>query len=743
MNPKKLFLLLLIQGSTSFTFFMAQTSTILFHKQHQQKVAITYNNQESHQAAQLLFSYLEKSLPDTFEIQNNPSTTDVVQIALEIRKKNRELKEAEFIIKSENQTLFIVAQNEKALKYGVYTLLELWEFRKFSQNVDYIPKPGEFTFPKKFYKKYSPAFDYRYLLYPDCYDPSFREWHKLDWHQDDFGLWGHTFDYLVPPKKHFKNNPNLYALYEGKRRPESLCMTNDTVIKMVSDALKKAKEEKPNARFFSISQNDDLIYCECPQCAEINKKQGGPQGSLYSFLNKIAKKNSEIQICTFAYLHTYHPPIDLKIEPNITTLFCLIEMNRGLPISFENQNKAIANTLKKWQNGNKNLWVWDYTVQFTNYLSPFPNFSYFKENYNTFHKNKVKGMFVQGYADVPGDFSELRQYLLAKLLWDTTIDMEATIADFLRGYYGKAANSIQKYLSLLTENQKKSKAYLDIYSGPVQNKTTYLTPEAMDQYDQILEKASAEAAYDETIKKRVAKLKLALEYVYFEQAKFYGAEVRGLFETDKNGKKTVKKGLTESVLEFTEQCKKIGIYELSEDGLAPDTYFQDWLQISKNTTQHLGEKMTVTLITPPANDYINKDAKGLTNGIKGHNDFNISWIGWYGTNPEIEINPHDIAFNKIKMSFLEDQRHWIFSPISVSIFGFKDNQWELIETKNGAHLTENYPISIKNWEFFNAAFCTFQKIKIIVKNQDRIPEWRYRKHKKPMVMLDEIELFNN
>jgi hypothetical protein len=33
--------------------------------------------------------------------------------------------------------------------------------------------------------------------------------------------------------------------------------------------------------------------------------------------------------------------------------------------------------------------------------------------------------------DIPGD-TELRQYLLAKLLWDTTIDIQATTNDFTR-----------------------------------------------------------------------------------------------------------------------------------------------------------------------------------------------------------------------------------------------------------------------------------------------------------------------
>jgi hypothetical protein len=40
---------------------------------------------------------------------------------------------------------------------------------------------------------------------------------------------------------------------------------------------------------------------------------------------------------------------------------------------------------------------------------------------------------------------------LAKLLWDTTIDIQATTNDFLRGFYGKAAPYISEYLDLLSK----------------------------------------------------------------------------------------------------------------------------------------------------------------------------------------------------------------------------------------------------------------------------------------------------
>jgi hypothetical protein len=41
------------------------------------------------------------------------------------------------------------------------------------------------------------------------YDESFRDWHKLDWHLNDFSVWGHSFDKLLSPAKYFTTNPTF------------------------------------------------------------------------------------------------------------------------------------------------------------------------------------------------------------------------------------------------------------------------------------------------------------------------------------------------------------------------------------------------------------------------------------------------------------------------------------------------------------------------------------------------------
>ncbi|NRT15623.1 hypothetical protein HNP99_001980 [Flavobacterium sp. 28A] len=739
MFPKKLILkTIIILFIISFK-MMAQNDLVI-KDQTINKNVITIASESEKPAATLLKKYLDKSFKSAFIIQNTfNQDSENTTIHLEIKALE---DNTTFIIKSDTRDIFLIAPNAKLLRYAVYTLLEKWGFRKFTAQETYIPKLNLVKFPKNNEEINKPSFEYRALLYPDAYDEDFRDWHKLDWHIDDFSVWGHSFNMLLSAKEYFKTNPDFFALYEGNRNTESLCMTNDTVVDLVIKKMTQVISEHPNAQFYSVSQNDDVVYCECTKCSTINHKHGGPQGSLYYFLNKIAVHFPKTKITTLAYLHTFKPPTNLKIQPNIYTLLCPIELNRGKAIADDNYSKPFRKNIQDWNAVTSNLYLWDYTVQFSNYMSPFPNINTLSDNYKFFKKNNIKGLFVQGYADVPGDLSELRQYLLAKLLWNTEIDIDATTDDFLRGFYGKAAPNVRKYLNLLTENQQKSNAYLDIYSGPVQSRNTFLTPEAMDQYDTIIDAAEIAVADDSILASRVQKIRLTLEYAFFEQSKFYGQDKHGMFIVNQNGTKELKKGLNERVLNFTKKCTELGIYELSESGTTPENYYKEWLEISNNITRHLGENLKVNFLTQPAEDFIGKGSYGLVDGTRGYKDFNINWIGWYGNNPEIEIETNNTVFNQIKMNFLDDQRHWIFLPKKITVYGFKNNKWTFINSKTIGDLTENYEVNMLNTELNNSKFSIFAKIKIIIENHEDLPIWRKRKHKKPMVMIDEIELYN-
>nr|WP_242617588.1 DUF4838 domain-containing protein [Cecembia calidifontis] len=602
----------------------------------------------------------------------------------------------------------------------------------------FYPNIGAINFPKNSVKFYKPSFNYRALFYPASYDELFRRWHKLDWHLEDFGIWGHTFDKLISPQKFFESHPEFFAFYEGSRRYESLCMTNNKGFQVSSLSLKNILKTTPDSRFYSISQNDDLVYCECLRCESLNKKYGSPSGSLYFFLNRHAKIHPKNEFVTLAYLHTSDPPKGIFPQKNVTTLYCPIEMNRGMAINSDPRSELFRARIKNWKAFNPNLFLWDYTVQFTHYLSPFPNIHTYQDNLKFYEEHGVLGLFLQGYADVPGDFVELRQYLLSKLLWNNSLDMDLLTKEFLEYFYGPAHDYVWEYLKLLKEAQEESNRFLDIYSGPVQKTNDFLSPFWMDQFDKIISKAENAVENIHPFYERVDKIRLGLEYVYFEQAKYYGKERFGMFKWIENEWK-VPESLTSRVKNFVSKCEELGIYEFGEGGFTPQQYYKNWISLANNgIVDHLGIGIEGHWLTEPAAEYNPKGFSGLVDGIYGSEDFNIGWTGWYGDDAVLIFHTKKKNIQFVEFSFLNNQRHWIFPAKSVLIEGFQDGKWTLIQREILPEVEEDFEIKSQKIQVTSENLNKFEILKIVVENQKSVPEWRKRTGKRPLLMIDEI-----
>jgi len=53
------------------------------------------------------------------------------------------------------------------------------------------------------------------------------------------------------------------------------------------------------------------------------------------------------------------------------------------------------------------------------------------------------------YQSRGGDFSELKAYLIAKLLWNPEAEVEPIIDDFMYGFYGRAGQYVREYYNLV------------------------------------------------------------------------------------------------------------------------------------------------------------------------------------------------------------------------------------------------------------------------------------------------------
>lgn len=326
----------------------------------------------------------------------------------------------------------------------------------------------------------------------------------------------HTFFALVPPAEHFAKHPEWYSLVNGKRTAEysQLCTTNPELREYVVQRVREWLKEAPDARIVSISQNDWAGPCQCPQCKAVDDREGSYSGTMVEFLNHIAAKLGpefpDVAFDTLAYQYTRKAPSSIRPLPNVIIRLCSIECNFAAPLT-DPSNAAFARDIVAWSRICDRLYVWDYTTDFAHYVMPHPNYFSLGPNVRFFSEHGVKGLFEQGaYQSFGSEMSELRAWVLARLLWNPQLDDRKLINEFLDGYYGRGpARHIREYMRLMSRAAKGF--YMGCFTSP---NAPYLRYAVLARAEALLAKAEAEAGQDADLVWRVRQARLAVWYAW-------------------------------------------------------------------------------------------------------------------------------------------------------------------------------------------------------------------------------------
>jgi hypothetical protein len=420
-----------------------------------------------------------------------------------------------FIIKTVGNDLLLAGGNGRSNTYAVYTFLEKYiGCRKYTPDFAFIPHKPNITIPYIKNDTEIPQFTLRDVNF--YADPEYCDWRKLQRVEKDpeWGQWVVPFTSLVPAKNYFSSHPEYFALYNGKRVPDQLCMTNDDVFRIAVENLKKLMAQNPTAKYWTVCQNDSWSHCQCPNCAHLDALHGNrPQGSLLTMVNRIAEQFPDKIIATHAYIYSLAPPANgLKPDNNVLIVFSTINCNRAVPIATDPQQGDLRNYLAGWNKLTDKLYIWDYVVQFSNYLSPFPNISTLQPNYQFYAKNGASGIFAQATGYLPGDLSELKSYLISNLMWDPNCDVPALESDFIGHFYGAAGPTITEYINLRESQIKSSSKILSIYDKASDESQGYLSPDLLKKYIALLNQAETLVRSDSASLAHVKIAKIPVEY---------------------------------------------------------------------------------------------------------------------------------------------------------------------------------------------------------------------------------------
>ncbi|HET7178670.1 MAG TPA: DUF4838 domain-containing protein, partial [Chryseosolibacter sp.] len=511
------------------------------------------------------------------------------------------LKEDGFIIKSDSLRLIIAGGSEKGTLYGVYTFLEKYlGCRMYSPTVKIIPHQNTIKLAA-INDVEIPVISFRDTHYRVTWNAEYLDWHKLDHDPEgrrtDWGMWVHTFNALVPPEDYFEAHPEYFSMVDGKRIPRQLCLSNPDVLQITVQKLRKKIAQNPDAKYWSVSQNDNRDYCRCDLCRAIDEGEGSPSGSIINFVNKVAEQFPDKMISTLAYEYGRKAPRNLKPRDNVNIMLCSIEVPRDKPIETDPSSADFAADVRDWGKIAKDIIVWDYVIQFNHLVSPFPNLHVLQPNIQFFVKNGVSAMFEQGNREVGGEFAELRAYLISKLLWNPYENVDSLMNDFLRGYYGAAAPSIRKYIDTMRDALLKSGAPLRIFGSPMDAETSYLTPELIAGYQKLFDEAEARVADDAEVLERVRIARLPLQYAVFEQAKKHFAGTDGVFRKI-DGRWQVRTDLRSEIDPFTDLLIRQGVTQVKEWSTSPEEYRSAMYRLmSQGMQEHLAYGKKVVFIS--------------------------------------------------------------------------------------------------------------------------------------------------
>ena len=385
------------------------------------------------------------------------------------------------IIRDNN--IAIAGGRPRGTLYGVYSFLEEYLGVRFlTPDHTYIPQVADWRVVGPVDSFYHPPLAYRFCDYagPE-YSAEFATRVRANHHdhgvtfggKSGISLINHTFCEVMPTSKYGKEHPEYYSMINGERLSQvendwyetQLCLTNPDVLRIFTEHILDELKSSPETKSVAVAQNDSLIdvnnYCQCPDCAAIDEREGTPMGSVLSFVNnvadRVAKSHPGVVVGTLAYHHTRKPPRTLKPRPNVRIQLCSIEccVLHTIDDPSCEQNVEFCRELSAWSEICKDISIWNYNANFLNYRLPCPNLRVIEPNIRYFVANNAVGLFMEAVPYDTASFSDLRNYVIMSLLWNPNRDAQQLIDEFLNLHYRQAAPPIHKYINLIHDNAHK------------------------------------------------------------------------------------------------------------------------------------------------------------------------------------------------------------------------------------------------------------------------------------------------
>ena len=461
------------------------------------------------------------------------------QLSTQVRK-TRDLEDGGYEIHARGDNMILRGGRTRGIINAVYALLEedlgcRWYTAK-ATSIPYRPT-----------LRFSPVSRVYVPALRDRRDVHYSEANNTDWSLRNRTItigvnvpneWGgyakplagftHTFNGLVP-KSEFDAHPEYFMIKDGRRNSHQLCLTNAKVRQIVIDTTLARLKQSPNSRIVDISPNDGGGTCACETCKAISDAEGSNMGPLLDFVNVVAdavkKDYPHIQVTTLAYLDTKFPPKTIRPRDNVLLWLATDDHNWQYLLLYAWETEKFSEALQAWHAIGARFVIWDYPIDYHNYIVPLPNMPLVAPNMRYYARHGATGVFLQGqhYPTYGVDRSLMRCWVWSKQMWDLSREAKPVIRDFNYGFYGKAAEPMQQYDDMLWNiwerlhaAPERVKALHKKYGATIPH-TEWNSPGFIEKAMKLFAHAEALAGDNAELLDRIALAKLPVLYLKIEQ----------------------------------------------------------------------------------------------------------------------------------------------------------------------------------------------------------------------------------
>lgn len=490
------------------------------------------------------------------------ATNEVSVCTILISNERAGLKRDEIALKvtPDGSTLELYGEGRRGAINAVYELLERWGVRFFGvdSRSDKIPSKTTLSVPSTLSYSYAPPFEQRFpgsIPLDRNVGPAWavklrisREYKKIGGKRDAQLGSGHSLGNksYINSKTYYDAHPEWYALIGGKRvKGAQLCLSNLEMRKQllaeVSAKLKSRKDagafELGGITYVSLSYLDNNRFCKCQECNDLLARWGGSRvGPLLDICNYVAagieNDYPEARILTLAYWDWVEPPkkMPCELHRNVYVTVCQ-NGNKALPVRVQ---ETLMQRLTQWSKITAGrLAIWDWDACFRNYITPYPIYHLYADDFKTYRDLGVKRVNTQmEHGAVFADFVELRTYLYAKLLWNPELDTDEMAKEWIDHCCGNGAVEINAYYRLLENavwGDEPKKRITHVRMHGYNTGRGWLSAENLAKSFLLFENALAKTADDKYTHSNVRCLSAGMLMLVIERYD----EVRAVFEATK------------------------------------------------------------------------------------------------------------------------------------------------------------------------------------------------------------------